>query len=180
MGVGIVLRGFMLTKLGNLEHIDPVMRGHSVQQIDEIENIHIAKAKIFRHVLPPEAWWTHTINIRRYIFDNTGHRVVQPLYTEGCGVDVKCVTHYSDVIMSVTASQVIGVSIVCSTFLSGADQRIHQSSASLVFVRGIHRWLVDSPRKGPVRWKMFPFDYVIMSKTFFFSAEWVSALLVNC
>ena len=31
-----------------------------------------------------------------------------------------------------------------------ADQRIHQSSASLSFVRGIHRWSVNSPHKGPV------------------------------
>ena len=38
----------------------------------------------------------------------------------------------------------------------------HQSSESLAFVRGIHRWLVYSPHKGPVTRKMFPFDDVIM------------------
>ena len=32
----------------------------------------------------------------------------------------------------------------------------HQSSASLAFVRGIHRWPVNSPLKGPVKRKMFP------------------------
>ena len=37
----------------------------------------------------------------------------------------------------------------------------HQSSASLAFVKGIHRWLVDSPHKGPVTQKMVPFDDVI-------------------
>ena len=37
--------------------------------------------------------------------------------------------HYRDVIMSVIASQITGVSIVCSTVCSGADQRKHQSSA---------------------------------------------------
>ena len=37
------------------------------------------------------------------------------------------------------ASQISGVSIVCSTVYSGADQRIDQSSASLSFVGGIHR-----------------------------------------
>ena len=68
--------------------------------------------------------------------------------------------HYSDVIMGAMASQIIGVSIVCSTVCSGADQRKHQSSASLAFVRGIHRWPVDSPHKGPVTRKMFPFDDV--------------------
>ena len=40
------------------------------------------------------------------------------------------------------------VSIVCSNVHSGADKRKHQSSASLAFVRGIHRWLVDSLHKG--------------------------------
>ena len=45
---------------------------------------------------------------------------------------------------------------------SDADQRKHQSSASQAFVRGIHWWLVDSPHKGPVMQKMFPFDNIIM------------------
>ena len=35
-------------------------------------------------------------------------------------------------------------------------------SASLAFVCGIHRWPVNSPHKGPVTRKMFPFHYVIM------------------
>ena len=47
--------------------------------------------------------------------------------------------HYNDVIMSAMASQNTGVSIVCSTVCSGADQRKHLSSVSLAFVRGIHR-----------------------------------------
>ena len=38
----------------------------------------------------------------------------------------------------------------------------HQSSASQAFVRGIHRWPVNSPHKRPVTRKMFPFDDVIM------------------
>ena len=37
----------------------------------------------------------------------------------------------------------------------------HQSSAALAFLRGIHRWPVNSPHKGPVTRKMFPFDDVI-------------------
>ena len=49
--------------------------------------------------------------------------------------------HYTDVMMSAMASQITGVSIVCSTVGSGADQRKYQSSVSLVFVRGIHRWI---------------------------------------
>ena len=42
------------------------------------------------------------------------------------------------------------------------DQRKHQRSASLAFVRGIHRGPVNSPHKWPVTRKMFPFDDVIM------------------
>ena len=71
--------------------------------------------------------------------------------------------HYSDVIMSPMASQITRLTVVYSSVYSGADQRKHQSSASLAFVRGIHRWPVNSPYKGPVRRKMFPFDDVIMS-----------------
>ena len=48
--------------------------------------------------------------------------------------------HYSDVIMSATASQISSLTIVYLTVHSGADQRKHQSSVKLAFVRGIHRW----------------------------------------
>ena len=59
-----------------------------------------------------------------------------------------CSEHYSGVIMSAMASEITSVLIVCSTVCSGADQRKHQSSASLAFVRGIHQRPVDSPHKG--------------------------------
>ena len=51
---------------------------------------------------------------------------------------------------------------VCSTVYSGAYQRKHQSSASLAFVWGIHRWPVDAPHKRPVTRKLCPFDDVFM------------------
>ena len=70
--------------------------------------------------------------------------------------------HYSDVIKGTMASQINSLTIVSSTVYAGADQRKHQSSASLAFVRGIHRWLVNSPHRWPVTRKMFPFDDVIM------------------
>ena len=69
--------------------------------------------------------------------------------------------HYNDPIMRAMASQITNITIVYSIVYSGADQRKHQSSASLAFVRGIHRWPVNSPHKGPVTRKMFPFDGVI-------------------
>ena len=64
--------------------------------------------------------------------------------------------------MVAMASQITSLTIVYSTVYSGADQRKHQSSGSLAFVRGIHRGPVNSPHKWPVTRKMFPFDDVIM------------------
>ena len=61
--------------------------------------------------------------------------------------------HSSDVMISAMAPQITGVWIVCSTVFSGIDQRKHQSSASLAFLRRIHRWPMDSPHKGPVMQK---------------------------
>ena len=72
--------------------------------------------------------------------------------------------HYNDVIMGATVSEITSLTIVYSTVYSGADQRKRQSSASLAFVWGIHRALVNSPHKGPVTRKIFPFDDVIMLK----------------
>ena len=53
-------------------------------------------------------------------------------------------------------------SAVYSTICQGAHERKHQNYALLAFVRGLHRWTVDSPHKGPGTQKMFPFDDVIM------------------
>ena len=68
--------------------------------------------------------------------------------------------HYCDVIIGAMASQIASLTIVHSTVYSGVYQRKHQSSASLAFVWGIHRWPVNSPHKWLVTWKMFPFDEV--------------------
>ena len=64
--------------------------------------------------------------------------------------------------MSVMASQITSLTIVYSNVYSGADQRKHQTSASLAFVQGIHQWPVNSPHKGPVTREMFPFNDIIM------------------
>ena len=69
--------------------------------------------------------------------------------------------HYNGIIMCAVASQITSLTIVYSVY-SDTDQRKHQSSALLAFVWGIHRWPVNSPHKGPVMRKMFPFDDVIL------------------
>ena len=59
-----------------------------------------------------------------------------------------CAAHYCDVIMSAMGSQTTGFSMVYSTVCSGVDQRKHQSSGSLAFVRGIHRSPVNVLKVG--------------------------------
>ena len=96
--------------------------------------------------------------------------VMHCLYFNGVGASrhvyillmTSCIHTSYDVIMGTMASQIIGITIGYSTVYSGADQRKHQSTASLAFVRGIHRWPMNSPHKWPVTRKMFPFDDAIM------------------
>ena len=63
--------------------------------------------------------------------------------------------HYNDVIMTTIASQIISLAVVYSTVYSDADQRKHQSSASLAFVWGIHRDRWIPRKKGQLRGKCF-------------------------
>ena len=63
--------------------------------------------------------------------------------------------------MGAMVSQITSLTIVYATDYLGADQRKHQSSASLAFVRGIHQRPVDFLHKWPVTREMFPFDDVI-------------------
>ena len=64
--------------------------------------------------------------------------------------------------MGVIASQITSLTIVHSAVYSDADQRKHQSSASLPFVLGTHRGPVNSPHKWPVTQKIYPLDDVGM------------------
>ena len=71
------------------------------------------------------------------------------------GYHILYCSHYTDVIMTTMASQITSFTVVYSSVYSDADQRKHQSSASLAFVWGIHRkrWI---PRtKGQLRGKCF-------------------------
>ena len=75
--------------------------------------------------------------------------------------------HFNDIIMSTMASQITSLTIIYSTVYSGADQRKHESSASLVFLRRIQRRPVNSPhalleRLYPI-FPMFRFEHAIKS-----------------
>ena len=64
-------------------------------------------------------------------------------------------SHYDDVIMTTIASQITSLTVVYSIVYSDADERKHQSSASLAFVWGIHRdrWIPGT--KDQLRGKCF-------------------------
>ena len=74
--------------------------------------------------------------------------------------------------MGAVASQITSLTIVYSIVYSDADQRKHQSSASLAFVQGIHWGPVNSPHKWPVARKMFPFDDAIMKPAETMATSW--------
>ena len=97
-----------------------------------------------------------------FYLNPSGFSPVMTLRTMG-----KCTTlihknHYSGVIMGTGVSEITSLTVVYSTVYPTADQRKHQSNASLAFVRWIHRGAVNSPHKWPVTRKMFLFDDVIM------------------
>ena len=109
------------------------------------------KSNIFKNKFSDHFW-------ESIIFIKTGSRVMG---YSSCHGNWLCL-HYNDIIMGTIASQITSITIVYSTVYSDADQRKHQSSASLAFVRGIHRGPLNSPHKWPVTRKMLPFDDVIM------------------
>ena len=129
-------------------------------------------------------WWSDDLR-NQNISDNDSFLPDCP----GLSTNTAKIWHYGDVIMGAIASLITSVSIVCSTVWSGADQRKHQSCASLAFVRGIRWWTVDSPHKATVTRKMFSFVDIIMETCWcqasplpqifsIYSAVWVAQILL--
>ena len=77
-------------------------------------------------------------------------------------INVWGVFHYTDVIMSMIASQITSLAVVYSMVYSGADQRKTSKLRVTGLCAGNSPGPVKSPHKGPVTRKMFPFDDVIM------------------
>ena len=76
------------------------------------------------------------------------------LHNEACDITYYTVeSHCNDVIMGPIASQITSLMIVYSIVYSDADQRKHQSSSSLAFVRGIHRGPVDKFPNISIWWR---------------------------
>ena len=80
---------------------------------------------------------TGMFSVNIHCFKHSGYGLSQWETTLRCNVMSPYSEHYSDVIMSAMASQITGVPIACLTVYKGADQRKHQNSISLAFVRGI-------------------------------------------
>ena len=88
--------------------------------------------------------------------------------------------HHNDVIMGAMVFKITSLTIVYLTVCSGADQRKHQSSVSLAFVRGIHREFpaqrASNAEKVSIWWRhhvmwtaqgwQLPFDETAMLGTF--------------
>ena len=117
---------------------------------------------------------SHTAKYRMYAFHFAPqmefalmvvHKITHGIvlqFKDDCFWNTIYMNHYDDVRMGAMVSQITSLTIVYSTVYSGADQNKHQSSASLVFVWGIHRGPLNSPHKWPVTQNMFPFDDIIM------------------
>ena len=130
---------------------DELLRDHSGYGVRQLE---ISHCNAVSH-------WLNPYSERSLLVSHAQCRFLLLTGQQPYGVD-KYHTHYNDVIMGMIASQITSLMIVYSVVYSDADQRKHQSSASLAFVRRIHRGPVNSPNKRPVTRKMFPFDDVIM------------------
>ena len=110
--------------------------------------------------------WKHISCMYHWIYRFTMWAKNMRLFRYDCFLLVKSSFHVSHVflesyiamqciIMGAMVSQITSHMIVCSAVYPGANERKHQSSASLAFVRGIHRWPANSPHKGPVTRNMF-------------------------
>ena len=98
---------------------------------------------------------TFTQNVTHYFEGSCCEQLYEYISSSYSLIYQDVIVHYSDVIMDTLGSQLTSLTIVYATIYSGADQRKQQSSAALTFAREIHRWLVNSPQKGPVTRNFF-------------------------
>ena len=103
----------------------------------------------------------NSLNDNRCVPNMAGLSAVTTAMTRMC--------YYCDVIMGAVASRINSLTIVYQWF--NADQKKHQSSASLSFVRGTHWPPVNSRTNGQQRGKcLSAFDDVIISLCIWFSS----------
>ena len=130
---------------------------------------HFISASMCKLIIVPEVatswkWQCVFLCIHQGFLDISNRQCCStiPVHPEG---------YYSEVIMGAMASQITRPAIVYTIVNLGADQRKHQSSSSLAFVWGIHRWPVNSPHEWSVTRKMFQFDDGIMRLMFIYTIQ---------
>ena len=92
-----------------------------------------------------------TIYLLDYLFHSFAQQICfrsSAAMLKFCRINGSLLSHYNDVWMNAMASQTTSIKNAYSNVYSGANKRKHQSSASLAFVRRIHRWPLNSPHKG--------------------------------
>ena len=115
--------GFMLTHWGRVTHIC----------VDKLSLVQIMACRL------DGAKWKFNQNTTIFIEENAYENVVYEMASILSRPQYVNRIHYNDVIMTTMASKINSLAVVYSIVYSGANQRKHQSSASLAFVRGIHR-----------------------------------------
>ena len=131
-----------------------------------LSHIQMASRRQFANIFAMILLWKSACNLhaQKHLMIHAAHKLLHQLMMDVIAAAGKdWLDHYNDDIVGATASQITNLTIVYSTVYSGANQRKHQCSASLIFMRRIHRWPVNFPHKGPLARKMFSFhDDVIM------------------
>ena len=94
---------------------------------------------------------------------SSGHNLLMSRQLWITGIQIRA-KHYIDVIMTTMASQITSLTVVYSNVYSDADQKKTSKLRVTGLCVGKSPGPVNSPHKGPVRRKMFPFDDVIMIK----------------
>ena len=102
--------------------------------------------------------WTNASSWKNMSQMSSAKLMVATLFRPQCVSNSNCrglFYHYDDVIMTMLASQITSLTVVYSIVHSCVNQRKHQSSASLAFVREIHRDRWISRTNGQLRGKCF-------------------------
>ena len=110
------------------------------------------------------------LRVKGYLISTNFYTIIQ--FTILLTINIK---HYSGAIMNTMASQTTNLTIVYSTVYSGADEKTPKLRVTGLY-GGILWWPVIFLHKGPLTWKMFPFDDVIMSSL----AEWHKVFISSC
>ena len=109
-------------------HYNDVIMGAMASQITSLTIVYSTgefPAQMASNAENVSIWWRHNVDTR--CIESPATIQIYPttlcMYNINTASTLPVARHYSDVIMSVMASQITGISSVCSIVCSGADQR---------------------------------------------------------